>query len=70
MLKDQVQAEAEKAAQAIRAAMLEFNRVTGFEMSVRAAWERDFRFNQAAGVYMNECDLRVSVETLKVESSA
>lgn len=69
MLKDQVQAEAEKAAQAIRAAMLEFNRATGFELSARAAWEKDFRFNPAAGVYMNECDLRVSVE-VKVDALA
>lgn len=38
MLKDQVQAEAEKAAQAIRVAMLEFNRATGFEMKVNAGW--------------------------------
>jgi hypothetical protein len=69
MLKDQIQAEAQKAAQAIRVAMLEFNRATGFEMSVQAAWEKEFRFNPAAGVYMNECDLRVSV-AFKVEASA
>ena len=39
MLKDQIQAEADKAAHAIRDALAEFHRATGFEMTAKADWQ-------------------------------
>ena len=38
-MKSTIQAEAEKAAKKIREALLEFNRVTGFELKAQAEWK-------------------------------
>lgn len=60
MLKDQVQAEAAKATLAIRAAMLEFNRATGFEMTVQAGRRTTHRQDATTGAYAKEHDIQVS----------
>lgn len=70
MLKDQVQAEAEKAAQAIRAAMLEFNRATGFEMSVQAGWQTTHRQDANTGLYTKEHEIQVSATAISVAAVA
>lgn len=70
MLKDQVQAEAAKAAQAIRAAMLEFNQATGFEMTVQAGWQTTHRQDATTGVFVKERDIQVSATAGSVAAVA
>ncbi|TDS73410.1 hypothetical protein [Comamonas sp. JUb58] len=70
MLKDQVQTEAAKAVQVIRAAMLEFNQATGFEMSVQAGWKTTHRQDADSGLYVREHDIQVAATTINVSVTA
>ena len=70
MIKDQIQAEADKAAKAIHEALAEFHRVTGLEVKAEAGW---FSSKQCSaddlGTYTIKRGLRAVVEVVCGASS-
>lgn len=71
MIKDQIQAEADKAAKAIHEALAEFHRVTGLEVKAEAGWFSSQKYSaDDLGTYTIKRELRAVVEVVCAASSA
>lgn len=70
MIKDQIQAEADKAAKAIHEALAEFHRVTGLEVKAEAGWFSSQKYSaDNLGTYTIKRELRAVVEVVCGASS-
>lgn len=71
MIKDQIQAEADKAAKTIHEALAEFHRVTGLEVKAEAGWFSSQKYSaDDLGTYTIKRELRAVVEVVCGASSA
>lgn len=71
MIKDQIQAEADKAAKAIHKALAEFHRATGLEVRAEAGWFSSQKYSaDNLGAYTIKRELRAVVEVVCAASSA
>lgn len=70
MIKDQIQAEADKAAKAIHEALAEFHRVTGLEVKAEAGWESAQQYSKdGQGTFTIKRELCAVVEVVCGASS-
>ena len=71
MIKDQIQAEADKAAKAIHEALAEFHRVTGLEVKAEAGWFSSQKYSaDKLGEDTIKRELRAVVTVVCAASSA
>ena len=71
MIKDQIQAEADKAAKAIHEALAEFHRVTGLEVKADAGWFSSPQYKaDDLGEFVMRRELRAVVDVVFGVSSA